>query len=271
MSVTTRWPHRIVRFQVFAMMILLGWPPAFSWAEPATGGAVSGERLEFNVHWEGVPAGRASLTYETTGDPAQYTIKADLASIGPVDWIYGIRDILTAQGTHQEMGLLTVNYTKVQSKGNKQRHAEYTFQRAGNQVTLQRNDDPPKVIDNVANLSNDPLTAFYQLRRMPNLKNVTEKIQVPVVDSDRWYMAEVTTSPTDKLFTPLGWFQAFPLHPLVQSSELFRQQGNLTVWVTDDARHMPLRVETKVRIGAVTADLIGYVDGRGETRSLHNP
>lgn len=50
---------------------------------------------------------------------------------------------------------------------------------------------------------------------------------------------------------------------MLESSNLFRHQGALTIWLTDDNRRLPLRVETKVKIGEVAADLIRYDDGRG--------
>ncbi|MBF0154411.1 MAG: DUF3108 domain-containing protein [Magnetococcales bacterium] len=254
-----------------ALPFLSGSPLA--WGDSATLGAVTGEHLDFNVHWQGVPAGRATLDYTMTGDPAreglQYTLQANLVSVGPVDWIYGVNDVITARGLHKKGELSTRNYLKMQNQGRRLRRSEYAFLRDKGQVTLRKNDDPLKIFDNVADATNDPISAFYHLRGLAALKPAADKIPVPVLDGERWYMAEVTTGAVDKLFTPLGWFQAFPLHPLVQASELFRQQGDLTVWVTDDDRRLPLRVQTRVRIGEVTADLIGFVDGRGESRSLH--
>ncbi|MBF0426506.1 MAG: DUF3108 domain-containing protein [Magnetococcales bacterium] len=237
-------------------------------------GAVNGERLEFNIHWQGVPAGRATLTYATLDDPAskstRYALVANLLSIGPVDWIYGVNDTLTVRGVRSDKGFASEHYLKVQRQGQRQRRAEYTFLREKNQATLQKNDDPLKTFDEIGATTNDPITAFYHLRASPTLKPAADKIALSVLDGDRWYAAEVTVGPAEKLFTSLGWFQAFPLHPLLQSSELFRQQGDLTVWVTDDARHLPLRVETKVRIGSVAAELIAFDDGRGESRHLHD-
>ncbi|MBF0135384.1 MAG: DUF3108 domain-containing protein [Magnetococcales bacterium] len=248
--------------------------PGIARAEPASTGAVTGERLDFNVHWKGVPAGRASLAYDTTGDPAkgdfQYTIKANLVSIGPVDWIYGVNDVITARGVRNAWGLTTLNYLKLQNQGRRQRRVDYDFQRDKDQVVLRKNDDPPKILDNISDNISDPMTVFYQLRSQTDLKPGAGKIHLPVLDSDRWYMAEVTTGPAEDLFTPLGWFQVFPIHPLLQASELFRQQGDLTIWVTHDERRLPLRVATKVRIGQVTAELIGFVDGRGHSQALHD-
>ena len=42
---------------------------------------------------------------------------------------------------------------------------------------------------------------------------------------------------------------------LVEGSGLFVREGRLQVWLTDDARRVPVRMRSKVAIGSVSADL----------------
>jgi len=39
---------------------------------------------------------------------------------------------------------------------------------------------------------------------------------------------------------------------------LFTQEGRLLVWVTADARRIPVRVRSKVPVGSVSGDLESY-------------
>src|SRR6266508_1983735 len=41
-------------------------------------------------------------------------------------------------------------------------------------------------------------------------------------------------------------------------SGLFVKQGRLKIWLTDDARRIPVRMRSKVAIGSVSADLEAY-------------
>jgi hypothetical protein len=45
---------------------------------------------------------------------------------------------------------------------------------------------------------------------------------------------------------------------LVEGSGLFVRKGRLQVWLTDDARRVPVRMRSKVAIGSVSADLERY-------------
>lgn len=62
----------------------------------------------------------------------------------------------------------------------------------------------------------------------------------------------------EPLTTGLGTFQALRIEPSAVwlSENSFRNQASsMTVWVTDDAHHLPLRIESAVFFGAVRADL----------------
>ncbi len=49
---------------------------------------------------------------------------------------------------------------------------------------------------------------------------------------------------------------------LEEGSGLFVRKGRLQAWLTDDARRVPVRMRSKVGVGAVSADLEGYEPGQ---------
>ena len=50
---------------------------------------------------------------------------------------------------------------------------------------------------------------------------------------------------------------------LAEGTGLFVKEGRLKVWLTDDARRIPVRMRAKVAIGSVSADLESYTPGDG--------
>ena len=36
---------------------------------------------------------------------------------------------------------------------------------------------------------------------------------------------------------------------------LFRDEGDLTIWYSDDPRHVPVQIQTDLKVGAITATL----------------
>ena len=54
----------------------------------------------------------------------------------------------------------------------------------------------------------------------------------------------------------------------LEGTGLFVKQGRLKIWLTDDARRVPVRMRSKVAIGSVSADLERYESGaQGESRA----
>ena len=52
--------------------------------------------------------------------------------------------------------------------------------------------------------------------------------------------------------------------PLVQSGRIFKEQESVTLWITDDANKIPIKMAASLRVGSLIAELEGY-------RGLANP
>ena len=56
-----------------------------------------------------------------------------------------------------------------------------------------------------------------------------------------------------------GKFNCLILEPVLrEDAGLFKAQGSLKVWVTDDERKMPVKMKVEVFIGSVSAELLEY-------------
>jgi len=47
-------------------------------------------------------------------------------------------------------------------------------------------------------------------------------------------------------------------------SRIFKHEGKLTVWLTNDRLRLPIMMKTKVVVGSITAELTDYKLGRLE-------
>ena len=59
------------------------------------------------------------------------------------------------------------------------------------------------------------------------------------------------------------------VEPLVQEGGLFKSEGSIVVWLTDDALKIPVKVKTKVVIGSIDAELTSYKGLKGKLTSRH--
>ena len=68
--------------------------------------------------------------------------------------------------------------------------------------------------------------------------------------------------------TKYGKFNAIKIKPLLLKGTIFEGGENMTVWISDDLNHIPLRVESPIVVGKVKIDMMGHQGLRHPLRSL---
>ena len=64
-----------------------------------------------------------------------------------------------------------------------------------------------------------------------------------------------------------GEFRCIKLEPMVEEGGLFKSEGSILVWLTDDQIKMPVKVKSRVLIGSIDADLSKYSGLAGQLNS----
>jgi len=65
----------------------------------------------------------------------------------------------------------------------------------------------------------------------------------------------------ERVKVPAGEFDCLVVEPVLEGEGLFQHEGKLTIWMTDDARKMPVLMKTKVKVGSIDASLREYRSG----------
>jgi hypothetical protein len=68
--------------------------------------------------------------------------------------------------------------------------------------------------------------------------------------------------------TKYGKFRAIKFRPLLVKGTIFTGGEKMTVWVSDDANHIPLRIESPIVVGSVKVDMMQYRNLRYSLSSL---
>jgi hypothetical protein len=101
----------------------------------------------------------------------------------------------------------------------------------------------------------DLLSAFYFVR-LQKLKE-GEMLRFPVSANATNYQFEIEVQKREKLKLDLGKFRTIKLKPkLFGPGQIFSRPGEMFMWVTDDDRHMPVRLTAKTATGTITATLV---------------
>ncbi|MGE5313253.1 MAG: DUF3108 domain-containing protein [Acidobacteriota bacterium] len=105
----------------------------------------------------------------------------------------------------------------------------------------------------------DILSAFYYARTLDYTKSRPgEKIMLQNFYGNKTYPLAVKFIGRQSIEVNAGTFNCIIVEPLVQEGGLFKSEGRILLWMTDDERKMPVQVQTKVLIGSITAELREY-------------
>ena len=84
-----------------------------------------------------------------------------------------------------------------------------------------------------------------------------QSAQIPMSDGKKSVMARVEAQQRERISTPAGTFQTIRYEAFVFKDVLYRRDANLYVWVTDDARRLPVQIRVRMQftIGTITFQL----------------
>jgi hypothetical protein len=238
---------------------LLVVPMVASWDEPLPFGP--GERVAFRITYAHILAGRASVSV-LPGDPAGKPVLrfvAEAKSQGFFAWLFRFRVEDRTVATWEPRSGCSLAIEKRLREGRAVRDQSVRFDRE--QGVAQVTD--PKIRETrfeVGPCALDVLSAFFVTR----VHGVAEGVDLalPVFDNGKHYRLGVRFLGRERLDLPL------PLGPrvstvvvepqLLEGTGLFVKEGQLKLWLTDDARRIPVRMRSKVAVGSVSADLESY-------------
>jgi hypothetical protein len=106
----------------------------------------------------------------------------------------------------------------------------------------------------VPRLSLDPLSAIYVMRAIPFKPGVV--IVMPVVDGSDIYQAKWGVAGPELVRTTLGSLPAWRLTPTLEDGKGKPiADHRVTLWISDDARRLPLRLQVGLPVGSFTLTL----------------
>lgn len=115
----------------------------------------------------------------------------------------------------------------------------------------------------------DVLSAIFYARNIDFDKYKPEdKISFSLFLDDEVFNMYIRYLGKEKIKTKYGKFNAVKFKPLLVKGTIFEGGEKMTVWVSDDPNHVPLRVESPITVGSVKVDMISYRNLRYPLTSL---
>jgi Protein of unknown function (DUF3108) len=225
-----------------------------------------GETMSFEIRLAGMLAGEAQLAVGEIGDYEGHravVVKSRAATAGAAALIRRITDEATTT-IDIESGRPLALETLVE-QGNNRTTATATFAGSVANITYVRTSDPaPQTlrIDFGTNQLHDMHTAMAQVRGWRATPGTRRSVFV--VGGRRLWRIDVTYAGEDMVGTSLGNRRAVRFtgesyranRRLVVESD--KPSRTFTVWLTDDADRVPLKVAAKTELGEIAMELIEY-------------
>lgn len=216
-----------------------------------------GEKLYFRVYWTGIQAGEAMLEVmpmEQYNDAPAYHFLMVAKTFPFVDMFYKVRDRIESY-TDVNMSHALLYKEKKEGKSKKDVYITYDWEK----LLVQYSEDGEKR-DPVALLPGafDPLSVFYFFRMhelMDNLEFVT-----PVSDGKKCVEGKAKIVKKGNVKVAGTVYETFLVEPdLKDIGGVFQKSpgAKLQIWVTADARRIPVLIKSKVSVGHFSVELAG--------------
>jgi hypothetical protein len=226
----------------------------------------AGEKLTFDVKYGFVTAGIATFEIpkikKISGRDAYHVI-FEVNTVPSFDLFYKVRD---RYETYIDVeGIFPWRFEQHIREGHYSRDFSAFFdQRKSKAKTSEGEYDIPKYV-------NDIVSAFFYARTLDysNLK-IGDKIPLKNFYKNKVYDLDVVYHGKETIEVAAGKFDCIIVEPLVQEGGLFKSEGSIMVWLSNDDVKIPVRVKTKVVVGSIDADLTNYEGLAGKLTSKKN-
>lgn len=227
----------------------------------------AGEQINYTVYYSvmGIYANAGDATFINTveklnGRPVYHVI-ADGKSNSSYDWIFKVRDKYETFIDTATMEPL--KFIRNVSEGKHKHYENITFNHAAK--TAVTGNGVYKVPDCIQ----DVISAVYSARNINfNSYKKDDKIPFKMFLDNEVFDMYIRYLGKDDVKTKFGKFKAHKFKPLLVKGNIFEGGEKMTVWVSDDPNHIPLRIESPIAVGSVKVDMMGYAGLRYPLSSL---
>ena len=213
-----------------------------------------GERLVFDVGYSFIVAGEAVMSIpkvDTIAGRPSYQILFTVNSTPTFSWIYKVEDRYETMLDVE--GLFPWRFSQHIREGGYRRDFQAEFDQRTHVAKANDTEYP------IPPFVHDIVSAFYFARTLdyskfrPGQKHVLFNFY-----KDTTYQLAIKFLGYQRVDVDAGKFDCVVVEPLIQEGGLFKSEGRIIIWLTNDDRKIPVKVSTKVAVGSIETELREY-------------
>lgn len=235
-------------------------------AQPSAGSAfpfAAGERLTYEgkINKFAVSVTIGDMTFEVADlSGEKMKLKVEARSRGTMLKLFRYSFLQTMDTSADPKSLFASNSTKHDVQKDKVRDSVTTFDYNRKMVTWVESNPqeparPPRTIaSDLTGPTHDIVTGIYFLRTLPLAVNYTTTVDVS--DSGLVYNIPIRVTARERQKTIFGNVWCWRVEPeMFGPGRFFEQKGKMEIWITDDARRIPVRSRVTAEVGKVDIKL----------------
>ena len=218
----------------------------------------TGEHLVFDVAYGPARAGTATMSIKDTmtlNGRLCYKIETTATSSSFIDTFFKVRD--TVRTFIDAEGGFPWFFEKHIREGRYRDNRRVVFDQTNNIATQFRRNRADTLA--VPPFVQDVLSSFYYVRTRE--LEAGRHFDIMNYGDGRLYPLRVLVHRRETVRVPAGTFECLVIEPVLQGEGLFKHEGRLQIWVTDDEYKIPVLMRSRVAV-------IGSIDCRLRSYSL---
>jgi len=216
----------------------------------------AGEKLTYKVHYGFVDAGEATLElkespYTFQDRPAFYAVGKG-KSLGAFDMFFKVRD--TYETYIDQKGVFPWYFKRRVDEGGYKINQDYTFDHESGTVSTEKEETHEIPLG-----AQDMISAFYYARTFDYSEAKDGDIfEIPTFLDDKLYTLKIKYKGEETIKIRDGKYNCLKFVPVVQKGRIWKDEEDLSVWVSNDENKVPVLVKTKVLVGSIKMELTDF-------------
>lgn len=222
-----------------------------------------GERLVFDVGYSFITAGEAVFAIpklDTLNGRECYQVLFTVNSTPSFSWIYKVED--RYETMLDTKGIFPWRFTQRIREGKYSRDFSAEFDHIRLVAKTSEGEHP------IPQYVHDVVSAFYYARALDfSEARPGHKVYLQNFYKDSTYQLAIKFLGHQQIEVGAGTFDCIIVEPLIKEGGLFKSEGRILIWMTNDERKIPVKVSTKVVVGSIDAELREYYGLAGPLRA----
>jgi hypothetical protein len=216
-----------------------------------------GEKITYTVFYNviGLYVNAGTATFSTYRVNFQnndaYHVVGEGVTNSRYDWIFKVRD--RYESYFHADDLKPLKFIRNVNEGDYKKYEEVVFDHQ-NKIAISK-----KGTIKIPHQVQDVISSLYYARNIDfNNYKPGDKIPFNMYLDNEIYNMYIRYMGRETVKTKYGTFKAIKIKPLLLKGQTFNGGEKMTIWVTDDANHIPVRIESPIIVGSVKVDLMQY-------------